>query len=152
MHHLPQVMLGKRAGYHNGLACGNGASEALCEREWQPHEWQPHAAALAAVLAHEVNAKPGGAADGHACRVEQVAQHAAPRLLAARSRGALQPVQVSDMRVAQKNGSSKSRVAKAWKETLGGGGVESAGACGAGDERNLVRQIWEGALGKRLGH
>ena len=147
MHHLAQVMLGKLAGYHNGPACGNGVSEALYEREWQPH-----AAALAAVLAHEVNAKQGGATDGHACRVEQVAQHAAPRLLAARSRGALQPVQVSDMRVAQKNGGSKSRVAKAWKETLGGGGVESAGACGAGDERNLVRQIWEGALGKRLGH
>ena len=147
MHHLVQVMLSERAGYHNGSACGNGVSKPLCERDWQAH-----AAALAALLAHEVNAKLGRAADGHACRVEQVAQHAAPRLLAARSRGALQSVQVSDMRVAQKNGGSKSLVAKAWKETLGGGGVESAVACGAGDERNLVRQIWEGALGKRLGH
>ncbi len=64
----------------------------------------------------------------------------------------MQPVQVSDMRVAQKNSGSKSRFAKAWKETLGGGRVESEGACGAGDERNVVLQIWEGALGKRFGH
>jgi hypothetical protein len=31
MQHLAQVMLGKLAGYHNGPACGNGVSEALCE-------------------------------------------------------------------------------------------------------------------------
>ena len=138
MHHFAQVMLGKRAGYHNGPACGNGVSQALCEREWQPHR-QPHAAALAAVLAHEVNAKLGGAADGHACRVEQVAQHAAPRPLAASIMRAMQPVPASDIRVAQKNFSSKSRVEQARQETLDGGGVKCAGARGAGVERNLVR-------------
>lgn len=113
---------------------------------------QQHASAPGAFLAHEVNPHEGGVADGCACSVAQVAQHAAPRVLALHRSAALQPAAAANKRMARENRLGQLSVAQARQEQRGCGGVESAGAGGACIERNLVYQIWEGTLGERLEH
>jgi hypothetical protein len=85
---------------------------------------QTHAPAPAAVLAREVNAKPGSIAHRYTRCVEQVAQHAAPRVLTVGSASADQSARTSDERVTLKDCFGGFCVAQRRKDECGGSSVE----------------------------
>ena len=75
----------------------------LDDAERRPRLRQAHTAKLGALFDDEVDTKQGCIADADACAEEQVAQHAAPRLLAARCITANQPTAACNMRVLLQN-------------------------------------------------
>ena len=111
-----------------------------------------HVPASGAFFAHEINAKERSVAHGGACRAEQVAQHAAPHLLALGSASALQPAGVLNLRVAHQDVSGESLIRKRGQDQRGCSIVEGAGSCSSWGEEDLMRQICERALSKRFAH
>ena len=111
---------------------------------------------LGALLAHEVHPEKRGVARVHACSAGQIAQHAAPRALAAGGAVALQPAAVSNERVANEDSFCKCGVAQYEQQAVGGGGIKRASSAG-GDcmSKNCRREIrerehWEKSLGRDI--
>jgi hypothetical protein len=103
-------------------------------REWR----HLHAPAPGALLAHEANPNTSGVAHVYARRLDQIAQHAAPRLLALGGTSAHEPARLLNTRVALQNSRRQLHVAQGQQQKLHSAPVERAGAGGAGGRRNLV--------------
>ncbi len=89
--------------------------------EGMRREWRHlHAPAPGALLAHEVNPKTNGVAHVYARRLEQVAQHAAPRALAVSCASAHEPARPLNTRVALQNCCREVCVAQTRQQELRG--------------------------------
>ncbi len=116
------------------------------------HRGQLHMPTLGPLFANEVHPKNRCVAHSKYrayARVEQFAQHAAPRALAPGGAVALQPAAVSNERVAQEDSFHERGIAQHRKDIAVC--VKFKNARGARIHRNCKRDIREGTLGESLG-
>jgi hypothetical protein len=127
------------------------AEEVVVEEVAAAGGGQGDASAFGAFHQHEVNAEAGGVADCNSCRLEQVAQHFTPRLLAHGSGETHETFAALHARMALENSFNKVGVAERRQKKLGCSRIQCAGARGGTRcQRDLVRKVDDRAMSERF--